>query len=554
MRIALAQTNPIIGDIHGNIGRVLRAIEAGAAEDAALVVLPELAVSGYPPKDLLLNPQFISDNVAAVEAIAEHCTNTAALVGFAQPSTDQRGRLLRNSVALLADGIVREVHHKTLLPTYDVFDEQRYFEPGGKIVVSEFGGCKLGISVCEDLWNDLSCNRRQLYHIDPVEELAAAGAEIFINVSASPFVVDKPAYREQLISAQAKRHKVPLIYVNQVGGNDELIFDGASLVFDSSGMLIARGKSFQEDLLVVDLASGQQRIEPLPGRIESVHKALVLGLRDYVHKCGFKDVILGLSGGIDSAVTAALAVDALGADHVTGVSMPSRYSSGHSKDDAAELARNLGIDYKQIPIGETHQSFERTLKEVFSSAPSGLAEENVQARIRGVILMAVSNKTGALVLTTGNKSELAVGYCTLYGDMNGGLAVISDVPKMMVYELARYINRDRNIIPASTITKVPSAELREDQADQDSLPPYELLDGILQRYIEEGKPVPQIISEMASLSGFDESVVWDVIRMVSLNEYKRKQAAPGLKVTSRAFGFGRRMPIAQRYQARNQWK
>jgi len=546
VKISLAQINPVVGDVIGNsekiIGRIGEARQAGAS----LVIFPELAVVGYPPRDLLLKPRFVKANVEAVHRIAERCVGIAALIGFVEFNRDAVGRQLRNAAAYCADGAVREVRHKSLLPTYDVFDEQRYFEPGPEVAVIKHLGAPVGVSICEDLWNDEQVVGRRIYERDPIGQIAAAGARLLINISASPFSQDKQPFRVRLFANQAKKHRLPIAVVNQVGGNDELLFDGASAVFNADGDLIAQAKAFHEDLLVVDLeATGPGRVEPYPDGIPSVHEALVMGARDYVHKCGFKRVVLGLSGGIDSAVTAAIAAAALGPDAVTGVAMPSRYSSDHSLRDAETLARNLGIHFKTIPIDPMHEAFERHLQPHFEGRPPDVTEENVQARIRGALLMALSNKFGCLLLTTGNKSELAVGYCTLYGDMCGGLAVLSDVPKQMVYKLAKHINEraGREAIPASTISKPPSAELRPDQTDQDSLPPYDVLDAILDRYISQEKSIDEIIA-----AGFDADTVQQVIRLVDVNEYKRKQAALGLKVTSRAFGVGRRMPIAARFR------
>jgi NAD+ synthase (glutamine-hydrolysing) len=439
---------------------------------------------------------------------------------------------------------------KSLLPTYDVFDESRYFEPGPDTELTFIENQPVGVSICEDLWNDEKFLERPLYHFNPIGALAEAGARTLLNISASPFVLGKNEYRHKLFSFQAKRWHMPVVYVNQVGGNDDLVFDGNSVVFDAQGNRIAQARDFAEDLLIVDLPNeGEPQISITPRQgISSIHAALLLGLRDYVDKCKFKSVLLGLSGGIDSAVVGALAAEALGAQNVIGIALPSRYSSDHSISDAAKLAQNLGIHFQTVPIEAAHRAMEETLAPLFTGTTPGLAEENVQARLRGNILMALSNKFGHLLLTTGNKSEVATGYCTLYGDMCGGLALISDVPKMMVYELARFMNAEASRqgrippIPEGSITKPPSAELRPNQKDQDSLPPYEILDDIIERYVEEEKSVPEIIAE-----GFDAVIVQRVARLVDLSEYKRKQMPPGIKVTSRAFGFGRRMPIAQGY-------
>lgn len=546
MKIALGQINPLVGDIQGNTERILRAAEGAAAAGADVLVAPELAVLGYPPKDLVLKEAVIRRNMEAVERIAAASGQVAIVVGFVRPVEAKRGRSLHNAVAVCVDGRIAEVHVKRLLPTYDVFDECRYFEPGdrpGIVSLPGFAGA-VGLTVCEDLWNYELIAERQPYHTDAVADLVAGGAGLLINISASPYSLGKHQKRTRIFAGQARRHGVPLLYVNQVGGNDDLIFDGASAVFATDGRVAAQAKAFEEDLLIVDLDRlDRARKEPFPEDVASVHDALVLGTRDYVNKCGFSQVVLGLSGGIDSAVTAGIAVAALGAQRVHGVALPSRYSSEHSIADAKALADNLGMDFSVLPIDDVHGSMEQTLKVHLESGPLGIAEENIQARIRGNILMALSNKRNWLLLTTGNKSELAVGYCTLYGDMCGGLAVLSDVPKMLVYELARYINRraGRELIPQRSITKPPSAELKPGQTDQDTLPPYEVLDEILRLYIEEEQDVEAIAS-----AGFDSDVVRRIARAVDLNEYKRKQAAVGLKVTSRAFGTGRRMPIAAR--------
>jgi NAD+ synthase (glutamine-hydrolysing) len=574
MRIALAQINPTVGDIQRNAEKIIGFAADAGRQGARLVVFPELSVTGYPPKDLLLKRQFVEDNLRAVQRIAEQIPpDVEAVVGYADRNTGPVGRPLYNAVAVLRGGKVVSRHFKTLLPTYDVFDESRYFEPGPVSETEnlvEIGGptakVTAGLTICEDLWNDEKLIPRRLYHQNPIADLHAAGAELLINASASPFVVGKHDFRIQLFGAQVKHFGRPLVYVNQVGGNDELVFDGNSCVFDAGGNLVANARDFEEDLLVVDLQGGSFAQGREPGRaapvgparpgsvpsgserpslIGTIHDALVLGLRDYVRKCGFKTVVLGLSGGIDSALTAALAVEALGKDKVVGVAMPSRFSSGHSVDDARKLAENLGIAFHLIPIKSIHDEYEKTLGPVFAGRERDVTEENLQARVRGALLMALSNKFNHLLLTTGNKSEVAVGYCTLYGDMCGGLGVISDVPKTTVYALSEYVNRraGRDVIPRNTITKPPSAELRPDQTDQDSLPPYDVLDAILFRYVEEEKSAAEIIRE-----GYDPATVTRVVKLIDRSEYKRRQAPPGLKVTSRAFGFGRRMPIAQNYQ------
>ena len=557
MRIALAQINPTVGDIAGNVRCHQAFIERAKAEGAELVVFPELSVIGYPPRDLLLKPQFVRDNLDAVAEIGRGVSGIDVIVGYAERNGDPAGRPLHNAVAVLRDGRVASRHLKTLLPTYDVFDESRYFEPGPMNATENLftvAGTVVGQSICEDLWNDENLIARRLYHRNPIADLNAAGAQLLVNASASPFVVDKQQFRVELFGEQVRRFGKPLVYVNQVGGNDELVFDGNSMVFDAAGTVIAKAKEFEEDLLVVDLGgTGYQPVAGGPNHglvarategVESIYHALLLGLRDYMRKCGFRSLVLGLSGGIDSALTAALAVDAIGRDRVVGVALPSRYSSGHSVDDARQLATNLGIAFHVIPIGAMHDAFEATLAASFAGRAPDVTEENLQARIRGATLMAFSNKFDHLLLTTGNKSEMAVGYSTLYGDMCGGLNLIGDVPKTTVYELSEWINRraGREVIPGNTIHKLPSAELRPDQHDQQSLPPYPILDAILHRYVEEDKGAAEIVAD-----GFDAGTVMKVIKLIDRSEYKRRQAAPALKVTSRAFGTGRRMPIAQRY-------
>jgi len=561
MKIALAQINPTVGDIAGNLAIHRDYIARAKAAGADVVIFPELSIVGYPPKDLLLKPHLVDNCAAAIEQLAAAAQGVTAIVGYPERNTADAGRPLHNAVAILRDGKIIAKRFKSLLPTYDVFDESRYFEPGPDTELTFINNKPCGISICEDLWNDEEFVDRPLYHFNPIGALAEAGAEVLLNISASPFTVGKHDYRLKLFAHQAKRWQLPIVYVNQVGGNDDLVFDGNSVVFDRNGNLIAQAKDFAEDLLIVDLQSPPTMsggpTDAHRAGVASIHAALVLGLRDYVRKCGFKTVVLGLSGGIDSAVVAALAAEALGPKNVTGIALPSRYSSDHSKSDAEILAQNIGLTFLTISIEQAHAALEQTLTAAHSVLstqhsvpipPAGLAEENVQARIRGNLLMALSNKFNHLLLTTGNKSEVATGYCTLYGDMCGGLAVISDVPKMIVYELARYMNDQAAKagrtppIPEGSITKPPSAELRPNQKDQDSLPPYDILDQIIERYVEREQSAADIIA-----AGFDAAIVAKVIRLIDLSEYKRKQMAPGLKVTSRAFGFGRRMPIAQRY-------
>lgn len=560
MKVALAQINSTVGDIAGNAERIGRDIDRAAGAGADMVVFPELAVVGYPPKDLLLKPALIDQCAEAVEALAARCVDVTAIIGLPAPSDTPQGRTLFNAAAVCRGGRIIDRRIKSLLPTYDVFDERRYFEPGPEVGLTDLDGTRLGISICEDLWNDERVFSRQLYHDNPIDRLAQQGAELFINCSASPFVVRKHGFRLKLMSQVARHYRIPLLYCNQVGGNDELVFDGNSCAFDAEGNLTAHAKGFEEDLIVVDMdqpAKPQAASIPMMDAVESAYHALVLGLRDYVRKCGFTSIVLGLSGGIDSAVTCAIAVAALGAENVRGVAMPSRYSSEGSVADARALADRLGIGFDVVPIEPGHTAFDAMLAPVFAGREPDVTEENIQARIRGVILMAMSNKLGSLLLTTGNKSELAVGYCTLYGDMNGGFSVLSDVPKLMVYDLARWINSPAPgndlfgrfggpVIPEDTITKPPSAELRPDQVDQDSLPPYEVLDEIIERYVEREQSAGAIIDE----TRFDPDMVLRIVRLIDVNEYKRRQAAPGLKITGRAFGFGRRMPIAQRFDNR----
>jgi NAD+ synthetase len=544
MRVALAQLNTTVGDFAGNEARILDAYRRGVAAGAELVMVPELATCGYPPRDLLLRAEFIESNLRVLDRLTSATGQTGLLVGFVGRSAKAAGRALKNAVALLQDGRVVATSAKTLLPTYDVFDEDRYFEPATENRPVEFNGRKLGLTICEDVWNDEDFWPERRYPRNPVTALSEAGAEFLFNVSASPWHLGKNRIRRGMLSSLAAKVKCPLLYCNLVGGNDELIFDGASLAFDARGRLIARGQAFAEDFLVVDTATAAA-IEPEEAcDEEKLYGALVLGLRDYLHKCGFKSAVLGLSGGIDSALTAVLAADALGREHVLGVSLPSQFSSQGSLDDARQLAAALGLRYQVIPIQPMFETVKAQLKPVFAGRAEDTTEENLQARLRGMVLMALSNKFGSLLLTTGNKSEMAVGYCTLYGDMCGGLSVISDVPKTMVYRLARWINRQRELIPQASILKAPSAELRPNQTDQDSLPPYDVLDAILERHVVQLQTVAEITA-----AGFDEATVRRTVRMINAAEYKRRQAAPGLKVTSKAFGVGRRIPIAQRWSA-----
>ncbi|HTS16512.1 MAG TPA: NAD+ synthase [Verrucomicrobiae bacterium] len=552
MKIALAQLDATVGDLRGNGAKILDFYRRGAAAGAHLVMTPEMAITGYPPRDLLSKHRFVDDNLRVLEELAPQIGATALLVGYVDFNPKRPGRDYYNAVALIQNGKIVARRQKMLLPTYDVFDEDRYFQPAESNTVVEFAGRRLGLTVCEDIWTEDFLPTR-LYERSPVLELMRGDkrAQVLLNMSASPYHLGKEHVRHDMLRAVAKRQGVPVLYCNQVGGNDELVFDGNSIAFDGAGNVIGLAAGFAEDLLLVDLDSPKTIAFPSVKTAAALHDALVLGLRDYTRKCGFKSVVLGLSGGIDSAVTACIAVAALGRENVMGVSMPSQFSSRGSVDDARDLAHNLRIRWETIVIQDVFQQFKATLQPVFKGLPEDTTEENIQARIRGTTLMALSNKFGCMLLTTGNKSELAVGYCTLYGDMNGGLGVIADVPKTMVYELARHINelgnqasgKDGFPIPSSSITKAPSAELRPNQTDQDSLPPYDVLDAIIKRYVEEVKSTVEIVKE----TGYDEKLVRDIVRKIDLNEYKRKQTPPCLRVTTKAFGIGRRVPIAQRY-------
>jgi NAD+ synthase (glutamine-hydrolysing) len=545
MKIALLQLNPTVGDLQGNSALIASA--ARHAKGADLAVTSELALLGYPPRDLLLNADFVERSWAALRFLAQELADLPLLlVGLAEPNPGEAGRPLFNSAALLREGKVERTFKKTLLPTYDVFDEDRYFEPTAESQLLELDTTVLGISICEDIWNDRDQWRHRRYHTNPVQEMVAAGAKAIINLSASPFTAGKQKHREAMLSDLAKKHRVPFFYVNQVGGNDDLVFDGRSCVFDGNGRLVARARGFEEDQIVADMANqadGAAAIAEDDFTPESeIWRALVLGTRDYVRKCGFSEVLLGLSGGIDSSLVAAIAVSALGPQNVLGVLMPSPYTSQQSVQDAMALAQNLGIKTLTLNITDIMNSFDRGLAKPFRGLPKDVTEENIQARIRGNLLMALSNKFRLVLLTTGNKSELAVGYCTIYGDMSGGLAVISDVPKTAVYRLAKWLNaRGSEIIPDAVLHKAPTAELRFDQTDQDSLPPYEVLDDILERYIERHQSKEELFAQ-----GFEKAMVERVLSLVKSAEFKRRQAAPGLKVTDRAFGSGWRMPVASR--------
>jgi NAD+ synthase (glutamine-hydrolysing) len=554
MKIALAQFNPTVGDFAGNTARILDLAAQAKDKGADLAVFSELCVCGYLPLDLLERPAFLERNKREVACLAQKAP-LPILVGYAGNSTGLIGKPAFNAAALLAGGKIAFEQHKMLLPSYDVFDESRYFQPASAQNVFAFHGTDLGITVCEDIWNDKNFWSKPLYERDPVTELIGQGASIIINISASPYTIGKRRVRLDMLRSLARAHSCPVVYVNQVGGNDSLVFDGNSIALNADGSIAAQAKSFEEDIVLFDTATGSGELHAQPSgeplgelsedddEIECALSALVTGTRDYVRKCGFKTVLVGLSGGIDSAVVASIAAAAVGKDNATGVAMPGPYSSEGSLRDARAVAQNLGIQFRVLPIGEIFASYRDTLRETFAGRPEDITEENLQARARGNLLMALSNKFGAMVLSTGNKSEMAVGYCTLYGDMAGGLAVISDVPKTMVYELARLMNRKREVVPQATIEKPPSAELRPNQTDQDSLPPYDVLDRILKAYVEEVR-TPEQISE---LYGFPLDLVRAIAVKVDRNEYKRKQAPPGLKITSRAFGFGRPFPIASKF-------
>jgi NAD+ synthetase len=547
MKIGFAQINSTVGDLRGNFEKIIAAYDRLAAKGAEIVLTPELAITGYPTQDIVFKSQFVPQNLEVLERLHARLGPAALLVGFVDRNSD-RGKPFHNAAALLETGQPIRKTYKSLLPTYDVFDEDRYFEPALAVQPVECRGKKIGVTICEDIWTEHYLPR-PFYDVEPVRSLVEQGAELILNLSASPFSLGKPAIRREMVGSLARAYARPICYCNSVGGNDELVFDGNSIATNSAGELIAQLPAFAETEAIVDTAAATPIEFHEPDVSADLFGALSLGVRDYLAKCNFKSAVLGLSGGIDSAVVAVIAVDALGPDNVVGVSMPSPYSSRGSIEDALALARNLGIKCLEIPIANALSAFKTQFREIFAGLPEDTTEENMQSRLRGMILMALSNKFGHLLLTTGNKSELAVGYCTIYGDMAGGLAAISDVPKTMVYELARWMNsdksragREREIIPASTIEKPPSAELKPNQTDQDTLPPYEILDEILRLYVEENLSARDIVAH-----GFDEKTVRWVQRRVDLNEYKRAQAAPGIKVTSRAFGSGRRMPIAQRY-------
>jgi NAD+ synthase (glutamine-hydrolysing) len=552
MRIALAQINPTVGDLSGNVNRIARASREAAERAADVVVFPELSITGYPPRDLVEKPSFITRSESELERLAHDTADLdiSIICGYAARSESETGKRAMNSAAVIERGKVVFRQNKMLLPNYDVFDEARYFVPADRESLCTLRGKQVALTICEDAWNDRNYWKQRLYQRDPVEEMFAAGGDVMICINASPYNMGKREIRRRMYRASARRYKRPVIYVNQVGGNDQLVFDGSSFAMNAAGEVIASARSFEEDLVIADIDASNHidndtdRHEDFTDECEAVYQALVLGTRDYMRKCGFSRVLIGLSGGIDSSLTAAIAVEAVGKENVTGVGMPGPYSSEGSVTDAREMAERLGIQFEIVKISDVYEGFLKELTRAFAGRKADVTEENLQSRLRGVTLMALSNKTGALVLTTGNKSELAVGYCTLYGDMCGGLAVISDVPKTMVYSLSRIANRRHNgAIPESVFTKPPSAELRPDQKDTDSLPEYDVLDRILEAYVEHYRTPKQIAQDMH----LSTELVQDIVNKVDRNEYKRQQAAPGLKVTTKAFGIGRRFPIAQRY-------
>jgi NAD+ synthase (glutamine-hydrolysing) len=541
VKIALGQINPTVGDFAGNAAKIIQFSRRAQADGAGLILFPELSVCGYPPRDLVERASFVARNRETLDRIAGDTQGIAVICGVVTPADSETGKSVRNSAALLMDGKVAFVQSKMLLPTYDVFDEMRNFAPAKAQELFSFCGNRMALTICEDAWNDKQFWLKRLYPLDPVDALIRAGGNFVLNISASPFWIGKRQLRRDMLASIARQHKVPVVMVNQVGGNDSLVFDGSSLVLNSEGNVIAQGRSFEEDLITFDskTLTGEMH-EQVASDEASVYRALVLGTRDYIQKCGFQKAIIGLSGGIDSALTAAIAADAVGAENVIGVGMPGPYSSQGSIDDARTLAKNLGIRFELLSINQAYEAYRETLRDVFSGYAEDVTEENLQSRARGMILMALSNKFGAIVLSTGNKSELGVGYCTLYGDMVGGLAVISDVPKTLVYRVSEYVNSRREVIPRATLEKPPSAELRANQKDSDSLPPYDILDAVLEDYVEDSHPAERIAADR----GIDIEVVRRVIRLVDRAEYKRQQAAPGLKISPKAFGYGRRFPIA----------
>jgi NAD+ synthase (glutamine-hydrolysing) len=541
VKIALGQINPTVGDFAGNAAKIIDFSRRAQAAGAGLILFPELSVCGYPPRDLVERPSFVARNRETLNQLASQIQGIAVICGVVTPADSDTGKSVRNSAALLMDGKIAFVQSKMLLPTYDVFDEVRNFAPAKAQELFSFCGNRMALTICEDAWNDKQFWMKRLYPLDPVDALIRAGGNFVLNISASPFWIGKRQLRRDMLASIARQHKVPVVMVNQVGGNDSLVFDGSSLVLNREGEVIAQGRSFEEDLVTFDSTTLTGELhEQIAGDVASVYGALVLGTRDYIQKCGFQKAIIGLSGGIDSALTAAIAADAVGPENVIGVGMPGPYSSRGSIDDARALAKNLGIRFELLSINQAYEAYRETLRPVFTGYKEDVTEENLQSRARGMILMALSNKFGAIVLSTGNKSELGVGYCTLYGDMVGGLAVISDVPKTLVYQVSHYVNSRREVIPAATLEKPPSAELRANQKDSDSLPPYDILDAVLEDYVEDSHTAERIAADR----GIDIEVVRRVIRLVDRAEYKRQQAAPGLKISPKAFGYGRRFPIA----------
>ena len=541
MKIALGQINPTVGDFSGNAAKIIDFAQRAKSAGAGLILFPELSVCGYPPRDLVERASFVTHNRQSAERIAAATSGIAVVCGFVTPADSDTGKSVMNSAALMMDGKIAFIQSKMLLPTYDVFDEMRNFAPARSQELFPFCGNRMALTICEDAWNDKTFWAKRLYTDDPVEKLIQSGGNFVLNISGSPFWIGKREFRRDMLASIARQHKVPVALVNQVGGNDSLVFDGSSIVLNREGQVIAQGKSFEEDLILFDFASltGEMH-EQIPGDDASAYAALVLGTRDYIRKCGFQKAIVGLSGGIDSALTAVIAADAICPENVIGVGMPGPYSSQGSIDDARDLAKNLGIRFELLSINPAYAAYREILQSVFTGLKEDVTEENIQSRARGTLLMSLSNKLGAIVLSTGNKSELGVGYCTLYGDMVGGLAVISDVPKTLVYRLARYVNSRSPVIPEASIEKPPSAELRPDQKDSDSLPLYEVLDAVLEDYVEDSHAAERIAAER----GIDIGTVRRVIRMVDRAEYKRQQAAPGLKISPKAFGYGRRFPIA----------
>jgi NAD+ synthase (glutamine-hydrolysing) len=556
MKIAIAQINPIIGDLSGNAQKILEMSQQAASENVRLLLTPELSICGYPPRDLLLNPSFVEAMDNTLQKLAEDLpANLAVLLGTVVKNSQAHitgGKNLFNSIALLENGKIQQIFHKRLLPTYDVFDEKRYFEPGLQANYFKLDDLNIGVTICEDLWNDEEFWGKRSYAVNPIADLANLGVDLIVNLSASPYTVSKQHLREAMLKHTTVNFQQPIIYTNQVGGNDDLVFDGRSFALNKQGEIVCRAKGFVSDFITVEFNSNKQDLDfgdisPVDeSEDEEIWNALVLGVKDYVGKCRFSKVLLGLSGGVDSALVAAIATAALGKENVIGVLMPSPYSSEHSISDALALAANLDIKTQILPIGELMSSFDKSLDELFTGTEFGIAEENLQSRIRGNLLMAISNKFGYLLLSTGNKSEVAVGYCTLYGDMNGGLSVIADVPKTRVYSICKWLNshHQKEVIPENIITKAPSAELKPGQVDQDSLPPYEILDDILDRLIHQHQSAAEIIS-----AGHEPAIVDRVLQLLSRAEFKRRQAAPGLKITDRAFGTGWRMPIASSWSA-----